>query len=138
MRHFWSITAVVAQVGFLLSPAWAQDMSPLCCQTARVAACHRTSGHSHGAAKARRASHHCTEMAKAEAPASAGEAVMAGHSHPCPMDCCVQGNPQSVNTVTAISVIPPPAVTAAELHFVPVIFLSAGFSSHTDRGPPQV
>jgi hypothetical protein len=137
MRQFWSITAVVAQIAFLLSPAWSQDMSPLCCQKAAVAACHRTEGHAHSPAKAKKASHHCAEAAKAEAPVTAGEVLTAGHSHPCPMDCCTQGNPQSVNAVTAFSQVPPLAVIDAELHFVPVIFISAGFSSHTDRGPPQ-
>jgi hypothetical protein len=142
MRRFWSISAVIAQVAFLLSPAWSQDMSPLCCQKAAVAACHRTAGHSHAAAadtgrsaKAKKA-HHCAEMAKAEAPVT-GRSLTAGHSHPCPMDCCAQGSPQSVNAVAAVSLVPPLAATDAELHFAPVVFARAGFSSHTDRGPPQ-
>ena len=144
MRQFWSITAVLAQVAFLLSPVWSQDMSPLCCQKAAVAACHRTAGHSHAdaadagrGAKAKKKTHHCAEMAKAEAPAPAGPGLTAGHSHPCPMDCCAQGSPQSVNAMASVSLVPPLTVADAELHFAPVVFASAGFSSHTDRGPPQ-
>jgi hypothetical protein len=135
MRRFWSISALVAQVAFLLSPAWSQDMSPLCCQSKAVAMCHRTAGHSHAATHAK-SSQHCDEMVSAPAEPALADSVAAGHSHPCPMDCCTQGSPKSVSAVTSTSLIPPLAVTDAEIHFVPVLFVSAVFSSHTDRGPP--
>jgi hypothetical protein len=52
------------------------------------------------------------------------------------MDCCTPGQLRGGAAVSINSFLPPPAVSDRELHFVPVTFTIAGFSSHTDRGPP--
>jgi hypothetical protein len=56
----------------------------------------------------------------------------------CPMDCCTPGHLRSGATVSTHPTLPPPAVSDRKTHFVTVVFTVAGFSSHTDRGPPLV
>jgi hypothetical protein len=77
--------------------------------------------------------HHHQEDAE---PAS-NSGLSAGQSDgKCPMDCCMPGHLQSGAAPATGSILPPLAVSDQSFNFVPVIFLSAGFSSHTDRGPP--
>lgn len=52
------------------------------------------------------------------------------------MNCCVQGATKDGAVPAAASLLAPLAVTDQELSYAPVMFTSAGFSSHTDRGPP--
>jgi hypothetical protein len=56
----------------------------------------------------------------------------------CPMDCCTPGHLRSGATVSTNPNLPPPAVSDREIHLVAVVFTVAGFSSHTDRGPPVI
>jgi len=82
--------------------------------------------------------HHCAAMHEQQEPQPASEdgASVSGRSESCPMNCCTQGSLPNATAVVSFSLIPPLAVTDAEIHLVPVTFTSAGFSSHTDRGPP--
>ena len=57
-------------------------------------------------------------------------------SHTCPMDCCAPGQRTKAIAAPAASFGSPLAVTDHCPHLVSVVFTSAGFSSHTDRGPP--
>jgi hypothetical protein len=58
-------------------------------------------------------------------------------SEKCPMNCCVQAVPPTVAALPAASFIPQLHVIEASIHVFAVKFSSAGFSSHTDRGPPS-
>lgn len=114
-----------------LSPAWAASACPGASQTAQ---CHRMEmgGMAHH--------HHCDAMASEDQDAAASDAatLVAGDSGKCPMNCCVQGNVQTGTIAAATSLLPQLVAAGKELHFTPVMFASAGFSSHTDRGPPAV
>jgi hypothetical protein len=72
--------------------------------------------------------------------AAAPESNMAFSAAPddakCPMDCCTPGHLRSGATVSTNPDLPPPAVSDHKIQFVTVVFTVAGFSSHTDRGPP--
>jgi hypothetical protein len=52
------------------------------------------------------------------------------------MDCCTPGHLRSGATISTNPDLPPPAVSDSKIQFVTVVFTIAGFSSHTDRGPP--
>jgi hypothetical protein len=54
------------------------------------------------------------------------------------MDCCIPGHLRNGATVSSNPGLPPPAVSDRKIQFVTVAFTLAGFSSHTDRGPPLV
>jgi hypothetical protein len=56
----------------------------------------------------------------------------------CPMDCCTPGHLRSEAKISTHPDLPPPAVSDRKIQFVAVVFTVAGFSSHTDRGPPLV
>jgi hypothetical protein len=98
--------------------------------------CHRAQPVDHGA-------HHCNTMVAqhpAETTQRGSESPVAnGVESPenCPMDCCVGRHMTNAVTPRPASPLPAMAVTDVALAHVPVIFLSAGFSSHTDRGPPN-
>ncbi len=81
---------------------------------------------------------HCAAMHEQMEPQAAstdGDSINS-REESCPMDCCAQRSLPNATAIGSFSLIPPLAVTDAEIHFVPVTFTSAGFSSHTDRGPP--
>ena len=122
MRRLWSITVLAAQVAFLMSPAWTQGINGVHCQGATM--CNR----------ALHAKHHCAAMN--QAPGAAGPAASGLPARGCPMNCCVARSLPNATGLVSFSFVPPLAVAETEIHFVPVIFISAGFSSHTDRGPP--
>jgi hypothetical protein len=77
--------------------------------------------------------HHHAEATPATQSLSAGQS-----DEKCPMDCCTPGHRQSGSAAHSNSLLPPLAVSDQNVHVVPVHFISAGFSSHTDRGPPSV
>ncbi|HEX7288839.1 MAG TPA: hypothetical protein VF532_21830 [Candidatus Angelobacter sp.] len=134
MRRFWSITTILALVAAMLAP-----MTGAAMEAAHPMGCPRTAAHSeHQKSHAMKAhAHHCGAMHEEHAPepASPGSSI-SGLEKSCPMDCCVQGSLPNASAVAAFSLILQLAVSDAELHLVPIIFVSAGFSSHTDRGPP--
>jgi hypothetical protein len=84
--------------------------------------------------------HHCDGMPEAEVSGTEDldgtPSVRAASEDNCPMNCCVQGQTHSANSAASAHLLPPMAVTDKGNLFVPVMFTSAGFSSHTDRGPP--
>jgi hypothetical protein len=129
MRRLWSITALLAQVAFLLPPAWSQQLCPLCSRGA--VACHRTA---HG----KKMAHHCGAMHGHQMPqqASGMGREISGRMAGAPMGCCCERTLPNTTAVASFSLIPPLAVTEAEFQLIPVTFTSNGFSSHTDRGPP--
>jgi hypothetical protein len=98
-----------------------------------VPACHRL--------KQTQAAHHCNEMMRERKSVTTGTEAPTIKATPsqqnCPMACC--GDRLITNAVVAASApIPQLVVTDKSRNLVPVTFTSAGFSSHTDRGPPSL
>jgi hypothetical protein len=133
MRRIFSITAIVTLMYPVVSPLLAacphvQQHAP---------ACHRVQ-------QAQAAHHHCDakmmthqDQTEAVAPGSDAPAVQAVASPAnCPMDCCGASAVTNAAAVAATTSLPLPAVIEQSRNFVSVAFTSAGFSSHTDRGPP--
>jgi hypothetical protein len=133
MRRVWSISTVVAMVVSLFSPmmAGAETMHP--------ASCHRVAAPaaSHSEVVTHPQKHHCHEMAESlPEPQSGGSVVAATGGQECPMNCCVEGTPQNGTALAVVFQLPSILVSGNSFQFVPVAFTTAGFSSHTDRGPP--
>lgn len=128
MRRFLAITAIVALILSTGLPVWAASCTAMSSGKDEALMCHRTGTHHH----------RCDEMAEQqdETAASGVEVVFTGHSDECPMQCCVQLQSGSGTAVVAISFLPQPATSDDRIEFPSVVFLSNGFSSHTDRGPP--
>ena len=55
----------------------------------------------------------------------------------CPMDCCTPGHRQNEASPVTATIPSPLALRDQSINSVAVTFLSAGLSSHTDRGPPS-
>lgn len=127
MRRLLSIVAIVAVVFSALTPL----LAAACPHAQQAAACHRM--------QAKRP--HCEMMRQHDADAAVTEddglTVSSRAPANCPMDCCVPGHPTSAVTVAVASEFPPLAVVEYRPQLAPVVFIRAGFSSHTDRGPPS-
>jgi hypothetical protein len=133
MKRSFSISTVLVLLCSMVSPAWATGMG-----TTQTSFCHRMvmqegpaknpGKHAH--------MHHCDGMDKAATDSSDLVSIAPSHSHYCPMNCCEQGTPKSGVAISAVSFLPPLAIVEAEFHSLSVVFATAGFSSHTDRGPP--
>jgi len=80
--------------------------------------------------------HHHHDAAMDESKPGLSGVSLADNDAKCPMDCCTAGHPRNGAAVSATSFLPPLAVSDREFSFTSVTFISAGFSSHTDRGPP--
>jgi hypothetical protein len=133
MKKLFSIATAVVLLYSMYLPAWARDMEPT-----QAASCHRMPMQNATAQPAGKHArkHHCQEMDMAATQPSEGNSIAPSHSHSCPMNCCVQGTPTSGAAVAAIPLLPLLAGSEAEPRFAAIVFASAGFSSHTDRGPP--
>jgi hypothetical protein len=55
----------------------------------------------------------------------------------CPMHCCMQSRSGNGTVVPCVVPSSELTVTSFRVDFPALIFISNGFSSHTDRGPPQ-
>jgi len=131
MRRFLSITVVAALLSSMVSPV----MAAACAGTGKAVSCHAVAM---AADHCDRPMHHHHHDHGAAPPASK-TAFSAGEDQAkCPMDCCMAGHLRNGAAVSANSFLPPLAVSDREIHFAPVTFTIAGFSSHTDRGPPRV
>src|SRR5882724_3320534 len=127
MRRVFSISTALALISSLLSPV----LAAACSYTEKAAMCHRPAVHM--------PVEHCDGMHHQHAvPASEPASWTASDPGACPMECCTQGHPRSATAVPTISVLPLLTMTDHAVHAVSVTFTSAGFSSHTDRGPPAV
>jgi hypothetical protein len=89
-------------------------------------------------AHAKNMAHHCGAMHENQMPqrVSGMGREISGRMASAPMGCCCERTLPNTTAVASFSLIPPLAVTETELQFVQITFISAGFSSHTDRGPP--
>src|SRR5580765_4419077 len=131
MRRFLSITTIAALLSSMLSPLMAAACTTgtgkaVSCHAVEATSCDRPM-HQH---------HHHHDAASQESKSTLSDASVAQNDSKCPMDCCIPGHLRNGAAVSANSFLPPLAVSDQDLHFAPVIFTHAGFSSHTDRGPP--
>ena len=127
MRRILSIATIVALISSSLSPL----MAAACTGTGKAMSCHAVAmPHCDRSMH----EHHHHDGAPVESSSSVSVAEDDGTK--CPMDCCNAGHPTTVATPSAASFLPPLAVSTRSLYFISVTFVSAGFSSHTDRGPP--
>jgi hypothetical protein len=124
MRRVLSITTILVLLCSIMSPLMAA-----CTETGKVASCHAEPAP------------HCDRVMQQHHHHDAApptESIAAGVSEAnCPMDCCAPSHRQTAAASDASSTLPPLAVSDQNFHFVSVTFTSAGFSSHTDRGPPR-
>jgi hypothetical protein len=130
MKRLFSISTMLVLLFSAFSPTWAADMDSM-----HASSCHRMPMQS-DSAKQTGAHRHCDGMEMEAEQPSDGVSIASNHSHSCPMNCCVQVAPNSGVATATVSVLPPLAVVEAKFDFSSIIFASAGFSSHTDRGPP--
>src|ERR1043166_5697158 len=129
MRRFLSITVVAALLSSMLSPA----MAAACTGTGKAASCHDMAADHCDRPVHQHHHHHSAAAPQSKTALSAGD-----DEAKCPMDCCMARHLTNGAAVSANSFLPPLAVSDREIHFAPVTFTIAGFSSHTDRGPPRV
>jgi hypothetical protein len=128
MRRSLSITVILALFSSMLSPI----LAAACTGTGKAVSCHAVAM-DHCDRPMHQHHHH-----DAAAPESKMHLSAAPDDAKCPMDCCTPGHLRSGATVSANPNLPPPAVSNRKIQFVAVVFTVAGFSSHTDRGPPLV
>ena len=128
MRRSLSITVILALVSSMLSPI----MAAACTGTGKAVSCHAVAV-DHCDRPMHQHHHHV-----AAAPESKTAFSAAPDDAKCPMDCCTPGHLRSGATLSTHPDLPPPAVSDHKIQFVAVVFTVAGFSSHTDRGPPLV
>lgn len=130
MRRFLAITAIVALILSTGLPVWASACTAMGKGKDNAPMCHRTAAHRH----------HCEGMAEQQdEPAASGpETAFTGRSDECPMQCCTQLQTGNGTAVTAISFQPELAIVDYRVVSPPIAFISSGFSSHTDRGPPTL
>jgi hypothetical protein len=126
MRRSLSITVILALFSSMLQPI----MAAACTGTGKAVSCHALAVN-HCDRPTHQHHHH-----EAAAPESNTAFSAAPDDAKCPMDCCTPGHLRSGATVSTHPTLPPPAVSDQEIQFASVVFTVAGFSSHTDRGPP--
>lgn len=128
MRRLLAITVVVALVFSTGLPIWATACTATNQDSELM--CHRTAARHH----------HCESMAGRQQQADGGDAelILPSQSDGCPMQCCLQLQAGNGVAVLAIVFLPELAVAEYRVDSLPIAFISSGFSSHTDRGPPSV
>jgi hypothetical protein len=134
MRRSLSITVILALLSSMVSPIMAAG----CTGTGKAVSCHEVAmDHCDRPMH----QHHHHDMAAPEStatPKSKTAFSAAPNDSKCPMDCCTPGHLRSEAKISTHPDLPPPAVSDFKIQFVAVVFTVAGFSSHTDRGPPLV
>ena len=127
MRRSLSITVILALFSSMLQPI----MAAACTGTGKAVSCHALAVN-----HCDRPTHQHHHHAAAAAPESKAAFSVASDDPKCPMDCCTPGHLRDGATVSTHPTLPPPAVSDQKIQFASVVFMVAGFSSHTDRGPP--
>lgn len=120
MRQFSSITAIVALISALLTPQFSME----CCVGGGRQVCHRA------------AERHCDHMDQVQSDEQPSTNISARTvPSKCPMTCCLSVAPNAGTTVVLIAINLPQVITQVAVGSN-LVFISSGFSSHTDRGPP--
>jgi hypothetical protein len=128
MRRIFSIATVVALISSSFLPLMA---STGCREAGKAMSCH---GGAMPHCDRATHEHHHHDAAPIE---SASSLSGVEDNYKCPMDCCSPSHLTTAASPASSNFLPPMAVSDRNFHFAPVTFISAGFSSHTDRGPPQ-
>ena len=136
MRRVCSILTLLAVLYPMATPLWASAMDE-----AQPTSCHRMPMRSETVSQAN--PHHCHDMDDSAAAATPDEGkgaslTASSHSEKCPMNCCTQVVPRTAAALHSSSLLPLPSAAEVRPLGVALAFTSAGFSSHTDRGPPTV
>lgn len=132
MRCLFSITTIAAMLCSLASPL----LAATCPHTQQSGTCHRK--------KPVAQAHQCHgEMHMHETAAATDETERPSFNSSscaenCPMECCVARNVTKTASIADIRFVPPLLVADQNSLAIPVTFISIGFSSHTDRGPPTL
>src|SRR5262249_35714159 len=127
MRRLVSITTIVA----LMSSAALPLLAASCPHIKHAVSCHRTEVQAHH--RKMMHNHH----ADTSEPEPDGPAYSASpESQGCPMDCCGPGQRTKAIAAPTATLISQLEVTDHPAQPASLVFESAGFSSHTDRGPP--
>lgn len=130
MRKFLSIIAITA----LMSPMASPLVGLACPHVKNMTMCHRSQKTEHA--------HHCDAMnhdhqMEPEALGS-GTAVKATPSREnCPSSCCVAGYVANAAVIARRTSLPGLLITHQVVIVASVTFSRNGFSSHSDRGPPN-
>jgi hypothetical protein len=127
MRRFLSIATVLALLSSAMSP-----LAAACTGMRKAASCHMEMAAETGSHCDRAAHHHHQKAGNTSSPSFSAD----NSDSKCPMDCCTPGHPQSGAAQVTATLLPPLTATKRKIQPVSVTFVSAGFSSHTDRGPP--
>ena len=131
MRRLLAITVITALICSTGMPVWASA----CEAMHKAPMCHRTP--SSQTTPASHAQHHCDMMMDDDQSGqSESNSIMKDHASECPMQCCMQANAGTGHAIPAAGLIA--VLLSSEDHVdVPAVtFITPGFSSHTDRGPP--
>ncbi len=133
MKRLFSISMMVVLLYSMYLPAWARDMEPM-----QAASCHRMPMQNAAAKHAgkHKGMHHCDGMEMAAAAASDPGFYRGQPFSFMPHELLCAGNYHIGSRSYGKSSSSPAGQSGAEFHFGSIVFASAGFSSHTDRGPP--
>ncbi|HEX2330152.1 MAG TPA: hypothetical protein VHN74_15610 [Candidatus Angelobacter sp.] len=132
MRRVCSILTVMGLLFSVVSPVWAADVESM-----QPMQCHREHMQTARPDQPQVHRQHCHGMDESPVQTSAETSVRAVNAaKQCPMNCCVEGMTQSVSVVPAAVYLPLVVVTDRSIPHTLITFISSGFSSHTDRGPP--
>ncbi|MFL6386716.1 MAG: hypothetical protein ACJ71U_04450 [Terriglobales bacterium] len=135
MRRSLSITVILALFSSMLSPI----MAAACTGTGKAVSCHAVAvDHCDRPTHQQHHHHQAAAPESVSAPESKTACSAAPDDAQCPMDCCTPGHLRSGATVSTNPDLPPPAVSDLKIQIASIVFTVAGFSSHTDRGPPLV
>jgi len=136
MRRAVAIALVTALLVSLALPVWAAA----CGEMSRVPICHRTVTHHHSDSTVHKnhSAPHCEMMAsqQEEAPVQDSEQGVSDLPGKCPMQCCMQATAPNVAATSRNNLVFQPAASETQIEIQRVVFVTSGFSSHTDRGPP--
>jgi hypothetical protein len=127
MRRLLSIAMVLALLSSAMSP-----LAAACTGMRKGASCHMDMEAEAGSHCDRASHHHHQKTENTSSPSFSAD----NSDSKCPMDCCTPGHPQSGTAQASATLLPPLSATKRKILPVSVTFVSAGFSSHTDRGPP--
>lgn len=122
MRRILAISVISALICATGLPLWASA----CASMKTTPMCHRTT-----------AEHHCDMEAQDDSGDQETGLVMTGRVSDCPMHCCTQFSPSTIVAVASISDSILLRVTTDRIYSHTPTFVTNGFSSHTDRGPPS-
>src|SRR5882672_11204735 len=109
MRRFLSITTVAALLSSMLSPV----MAAACTGTGKAVSCH--AGAAPHCDRPMHEHHHDVAAPESNSALSAAE-----NNAQCPMDCCTPGHPSNGAAVSANGLLPQPAVSNSDSHFVAI------------------